>query len=342
VSGAGAYFARGRWGEDIPSPPQRVLAQLLASLDIVDPEHPDVSLRHESGWCLSAYPSGLLVWENVEAGAPPPKHMTGVSRERVLELWKMLAAGEIDRIAALDWRAGAGPIAGAAAGPPPIEPEARELLRRIGAALVVFGGGEIAWTVHVFASDGPFFTGLGVPAVIAGVLLRRENLRVARAVRLYAGFAFVAFLGVTLAFAAILPPAFVATWFRITAPLDAAATIAVWLALVLVPAWAHVSLRAPAVERAFLSRLGRGRFLQPASGLLLGAGLVILLGLMLLEMRGETGRRAIETARAETGPGYRYFVSSLSVSYGAERTVNATVVAYTDSDIQTVDVQWSD
>jgi len=84
---------------------------LLESLDIDDPEHPDVSLEHETGWCLSAFPSGLLVWDNVEED-DPPKHMPELSRERVLELWQMLAAGDIESISSQPWLDGYGGNAG--------------------------------------------------------------------------------------------------------------------------------------------------------------------------------------------------------------------------------------
>jgi hypothetical protein len=50
-------------------PPIARLRELLQSLDIDDKEHPDVALTHESGWCLSAFPSGLLVWENDETNS---------------------------------------------------------------------------------------------------------------------------------------------------------------------------------------------------------------------------------------------------------------------------------
>ena len=36
---------------------------------------------------LSAFKSGLLVWENV-AGEGEPKHMKDISKEKVISLWK--------------------------------------------------------------------------------------------------------------------------------------------------------------------------------------------------------------------------------------------------------------
>jgi hypothetical protein len=80
------------------------MAEVLAQLDVQDSEHPDVSLSHETGWCLGAYPTGVVVWENVEVG--DARHMKDVSRERMLELWIHLSKGEIATIEAEAWMPG--------------------------------------------------------------------------------------------------------------------------------------------------------------------------------------------------------------------------------------------
>src|SRR5262245_36058483 len=61
------YSARGRWDGGERNPPVERLREILQELDIKteDFEHSDVSLKHETEWCLSAFPSGLLIWENV-------------------------------------------------------------------------------------------------------------------------------------------------------------------------------------------------------------------------------------------------------------------------------------
>ncbi|MCP4601045.1 MAG: hypothetical protein GY847_11055 [Proteobacteria bacterium] len=96
-----------RWGTEESNVSVERMRELLASLDIEDEEHPDVSLTHESEWCLSAFPGGLLVWENVETGTDP-KHMRNVLREKVLELWTKLAQGDIDAVSSEPWLDGYG------------------------------------------------------------------------------------------------------------------------------------------------------------------------------------------------------------------------------------------
>jgi hypothetical protein len=106
------FSARDRWGASEREASVERLRELLQSLDIEDREHPDVSLTHESAWCLSAFPSGLLVWESLEEGEhdpatkQPPRHMKGVSREKVLELWLKLAQGDIASVEAEPWMPG--------------------------------------------------------------------------------------------------------------------------------------------------------------------------------------------------------------------------------------------
>jgi hypothetical protein len=68
-------------------------------------EHPDVSVGHESGWSLSAFQSGLLVWENVERDSVP-RHIKAAPKLRTIELWRKLAIGDIQEIDSEPWQDG--------------------------------------------------------------------------------------------------------------------------------------------------------------------------------------------------------------------------------------------
>lgn len=102
-----SYHVNRRWGGSDDEPSLDQMREALAELDVEDIEHPDVSLIHESDWCLGAYPSGLLIWENLSSDCEP-QHMSGVSRERVLELWQCLARGEVDSVGCESWMPGYG------------------------------------------------------------------------------------------------------------------------------------------------------------------------------------------------------------------------------------------
>lgn len=84
-----------------------VLPALVRELDNADIEHPDVSVSDESEWTLSAFASGLLVWENVEEN-DEPRHMAGVSRADVLRHFETLVRGDLDAIHSLPWLPGYG------------------------------------------------------------------------------------------------------------------------------------------------------------------------------------------------------------------------------------------
>jgi|SRR5882672_8340555 hypothetical protein len=97
-----------RQGATESNPSVERLRELLQSLDIDDREHPDVALKHETEWCLTAYSSGLLVWEDVEAEEGAIRHMMSVPREKVLDLWLKLAQGDIAAVEAEPWLPGYG------------------------------------------------------------------------------------------------------------------------------------------------------------------------------------------------------------------------------------------
>jgi hypothetical protein len=103
-----SYSVTNRQGETFEDAEGADIDAVLAELDEpVDEEHPDVSLSHETEWALSAFPSGLLVWENVEED-DEPRHLTGVDRSLVRSLWLALAKGDLATVEAQPWRPGYG------------------------------------------------------------------------------------------------------------------------------------------------------------------------------------------------------------------------------------------
>jgi len=97
-----------RQGEMFEDAEESVIDAVLAELDEpVDEEHPDVALSHETEWTLTAFPSGLLVWENVEED-DEPRHLTGADRSLVRRLWLALAEGDLAAVDGQPWRPGYG------------------------------------------------------------------------------------------------------------------------------------------------------------------------------------------------------------------------------------------
>lgn len=104
------YRATDRMGASIPEPSEKKMKELLSSLSRHDPEHPDVSLSHESEWCISVFTSGLVVFDNVETGEGP-WHMVSVSAPDTLKLWHLLAEGKLKELKKFPWISGYGPRA---------------------------------------------------------------------------------------------------------------------------------------------------------------------------------------------------------------------------------------
>ncbi len=102
-----AYWVNHLIGNSDLEYPLESLSSLYDELLEATNEHPDVSLTHESEWCLSAYSSGLLVWENVE-GDGEPKHLENTTKEKVITLWSLLAKGNISEIETENWQQGYG------------------------------------------------------------------------------------------------------------------------------------------------------------------------------------------------------------------------------------------
>jgi hypothetical protein len=100
------YLVNTRWGGSESMPSVDRMRDVLAELDVDDDEHPNVSLAHDSDWTLSAFPDGLVIWENAELDVA--RHMLHVSRSKVLELWMKLAEGQIETIEQEPWLGGYG------------------------------------------------------------------------------------------------------------------------------------------------------------------------------------------------------------------------------------------
>ena len=98
-----AYTITHRSGAMESNAPIESFDALLGELDDVDYEHPDVAVCHESGWALSAFRSGRLIYENVEDLAQEPRQIV-VDRRVMRDLFRSLAAGDIERLDAEAWQ----------------------------------------------------------------------------------------------------------------------------------------------------------------------------------------------------------------------------------------------
>ncbi len=84
-------------------PRSSALDALVAELDGADREQPDVAVSHQTGWTLSAFASGRLIYENAEDDNTPRREMV-VERTVLRELFGALAEGDFRRLESQDWR----------------------------------------------------------------------------------------------------------------------------------------------------------------------------------------------------------------------------------------------
>ncbi len=204
---------------------------------------------------------------------------------------------------------------------------------------------DVAWMIYTVSSGQSYSSSFNIFAIIAGVLLRRGSLRTARFVALFAALFFAAFLGLPLLPPLVVPADLIQTYLRIT-PTSSLAGWAVFTAVALgVLGWVLRSLTSAPV-RAAMRRAGinlHNVWLKPSTGFGYGAALLVLVLVVVRSiLHGGTADRAIERARQQLGPGYRYFVRELSssASGAAGSHVRASVIAYTDDSIESVDVEW--
>ncbi len=101
------YFMYDVHGTAVDEPDAETLRALVVD-GLADPEavNPEVSLTHESGWSLTAYAGGLLLWENIEDAEDAedaesaPETRDGVARDEAVRLFELLAKGETAAVAA--------------------------------------------------------------------------------------------------------------------------------------------------------------------------------------------------------------------------------------------------
>jgi len=93
-------------GDHSRSDDPRDIDALLTQLDAADQEHTDVAVRTAGGWTISAYRSGNVVFENVEARSSVPRHFKGLPRDDIARLMRLLAAGDLAALELEPWEPG--------------------------------------------------------------------------------------------------------------------------------------------------------------------------------------------------------------------------------------------
>lgn len=211
----------------------------------------------------------------------------------------------------------------------------RAILKKVGFAWVAFGLADIAFMVYSIANGRSYSSSFNIFAVIAGIFLIRGSLGATTLVTWFSAFALTAFIGGLLMFSFLQP----IELFIVQAKLNPAISAMLWLMAAVVLAllaWSYQQLRSPQVLEA---RKASGRTTTvPKVAIGLGVALIAFMATIFnMTLNGATGAKAIELARKQLGPNYKYSTQSFSAGGGHTRAI---VAAYNDHEVQYVPVEW--
>ena len=223
-----------------------------------------------------------------------------------------------------------------------MEPHAHApILRRAGMVLVVVGVADIAVMAYCIVKGISYSSGLNVFAVVAGAFLIRGSLAAAGLVRWFSVFFLAALCALALAWPVVQPLDLTLMQIRL-GPIAAAASALLVVGAAFLFFWLQRQLGSPSVLAAIEAAGKKTRSMRvPVAS---GVALVVLLAAVVpLVLSGESGSKAKAIAQRELGAGYRYHVSSLSVSTTSHGTsVAARVTAWNDKEVRVLPVEWSE
>lgn len=100
------YHVCHRDGAMYSDPGLHTLPELLAELKThpEDEEHAEVSVTNDEESCMAVSLSGTVTFENLESGEP--RHMKQVPESKILELWRLLAEGDVATLEQEPWLPG--------------------------------------------------------------------------------------------------------------------------------------------------------------------------------------------------------------------------------------------
>jgi hypothetical protein len=212
----------------------------------------------------------------------------------------------------------------------------RLILQRAGWVLIVTGMLDVAYMIYCITHGMSYSSSFNIFAVVAGVFLLKGHLGAVRLITRLAAFMLSASLGMVLVVLPLMEPPslWLARWHL--HPVSTLSGLALMVAAMVLLFWVYRQLRAPSVVQA---RVAAGQSASPPKAAFL-MGVVLVAGLAMIMhfvMHGEMGTRAIQLAEAKEGSTYKYSVTSLN--WGGDHG-RASVTAYNDHEIKSVDVKW--
>ncbi len=207
--------------------------------------------------------------------------------------------------------------------------------KKAGLALLIVGIIDIAVMVYCYLNEITYASSFFIFALIAGALLVRGGVKTARVVRWLSAFFAMAFIGLLIAMPVTLPFDLLLTQLKLDA-LSIVGPLALGFIIVGVLIWVHLQLNsADSLKRIADAGYRTGK---PKMAYILGGAYMIF---VLVSTSGvqdsDEARQARMLAREQLGSDFHYHVSNITTSGDSN---HAVVTAYTDNEIQTVEVDW--
>ena len=217
---------------------------------------------------------------------------------------------------------------------PEISDEVRQILHRVGLALIIFGLLDIGLMIYCIVNGVSYSSSFNVFAVISGIYLWRGHPWYVKWVTRAAGFYAAAFCTMVLMMPFLFPVDLGVLELRLHPAGVIVGTVAA-IGVVVFLVWVYRELRQSPVLAAYTVAGPPGQFwVAPLCGAMLAFGAGVL---FIVLMHGDAEQMAIRLATVKTGSGYHYFVTRLS--YAGDRGT-AEVLAYDDRAIKTMQVEW--
>jgi hypothetical protein len=218
---------------------------------------------------------------------------------------------------------------------PVISDEVRQILHRVGLALIIFGLLDIGLMIYCIVNGVSYSSSFNIFAVISGIYLWRGHPWYVKWVTRAAGFYAAAFCAMVPMAPFLFPVDLGVLELRLHPAGVIVGTVAT-IGVVVFLVWVYRELRqAPVLAAYTVAGYSPGRFwVAPLCGAMLALGAGVL---FIVLMHGDAEQTAIRLATVKTGPGYHYFMTRLS--YVGDRGT-AEVLAYDGQAIKTVQVRW--
>lgn len=207
--------------------------------------------------------------------------------------------------------------------------------KKAGIALAVVGVIDILVFVYCIINQISYSSSFNIFALLAGIFLIKGGVKTARVVRWFSAFFVVGFIGVLIFIPINTPISLLIAQLHVQ-PMLIVGPYLIGIPFIYLLYWVHKQLSTPESLQV-LADAGY-KTGKPKSAIFAGVGLVVILFVSLtLMLNSESGTKAKQLAEEQTGPGYQYHVTQMSLSGGKG---SALVTAYNNNEIKNVVVRW--